>query len=80
MRYTLLAWLAWGLHRADRTAILVVRRQSEPVLYLERGDGHKVAVLAIERGDQWFFIWGPEMGVPAERQSTTVETIAQAVA
>ncbi|MEV6980382.1 hypothetical protein AB0M95_03860 [Sphaerisporangium sp. NPDC051017] len=50
------------------------------MLYLERGDGHKVAVLAIERGDQWFFVWGPEMDVPAERQSTTVETIAQAVA
>ncbi len=37
-------------------------------------------VLAIENMGQWYFVWGPAMGIRAERLPVTVRTIAQAVA
>ncbi|MEU9885222.1 hypothetical protein [Sphaerisporangium sp. NPDC051011] len=76
----MLTWLAWGLRQLERTTVLVARRHGEPVLYVVRADGRKVAVLAVEHGDQWFFVWGPETGVRAEPLPVTVQTIAKAAA
>lgn len=78
-RYALLTWLVWELHRLARTTLLAVRANGEPVLYLLRADGRTVAVLAIQRGNQWLFMWGPDIGIQAERTSTIAKTIAEAV-
>ncbi|MEV6985496.1 hypothetical protein AB0M95_30135 [Sphaerisporangium sp. NPDC051017] len=60
--------------------MLVVRGRGEPVLYLVRADGRKVAILAVQQGGTWLFVWGPNTGIRADWSPGLIRTIAQAAA
>ncbi|QBI56261.1 hypothetical protein EKD16_22540 [Streptomonospora litoralis] len=65
-RRTLLTDLAAELHRIGAPALIAHSSTDHPVLYTVR-DGRRVAVLAVEYGGTWWFIWGKENQVTADR-------------
>lgn len=65
-RRTLLTRLQVEVHRLGGRALIVFSETDHPVLYVVR-DGRRVAVLAVEHGGTWWFVWGKRDQIAADQ-------------
>ncbi|MDA8369056.1 MAG: hypothetical protein M0026_04230 [Nocardiopsaceae bacterium] len=67
-RRSLLTNLAAELRKLGVPALIALSGSDHPVLYaLRTSGGHRVAVLAVEHGGEWWFMWGKNDQVAADR-------------
>ncbi|NYE50381.1 hypothetical protein HDA32_005501 [Spinactinospora alkalitolerans] len=65
-RRVMLARLADELRKRGRRVLVALSDSDHPVLYTVRDGGRRVAVVAVQAGDSWWYLWGKHEQMSAD--------------
>ncbi|WP_344837460.1 hypothetical protein [Actinocorallia longicatena] len=74
-RFDLLVRLAWQINALRRAVMVVMPVNGEPVVWVSMSDGRRFAVMAVQQGGGWIFVWGVHYA-PTEPMADAAALIA----